>query len=130
MAMSCGRKIAIILGSLFLVFVLVVVIGLAILFSLLRDSEPAIRDNSVLALKVEGELPDYLPDTFARRIFGDDRLSMTVLVEQLRKAKVDKRVGGVLLEIDLLGAGWGKRVERTSSADAMKPATVPAKRLW
>jgi len=36
MAMSCGRKIAIILGSLFLVFVLVVVIGLAIIFSLLR----------------------------------------------------------------------------------------------
>ena len=111
MAMSCGRKIAIILGSLFLVFVLVVVIGLAILFSLLRGSEPVVRDNSVLALKVEGELPDYLPDSFARRIFGDDRLSMTTLVEQLRKAKVDKRITGVLLEIDLLGAGWGKADE-------------------
>ena len=111
MAMSCGRKIAIILGSLFLVFVLVVVIGLAIIFSLMRGSEPVVRDNSVLALKVEGELPDYLPDTFTRRIFGDDRLTMTTLVEQLRKAKVDKRIGGVLLEIDLLGAGWGKADE-------------------
>ena len=85
MAMSCGRKIAIILGSLFLVFVIAVIIGLAILFSLFRSSEPVIRDNSVLALKVEGELPDYVPDSFARRIFGKDKLSMTTLVEQLRK---------------------------------------------
>lgn len=111
MAMSCGRKIAIILGSLFLVFVIAVIIGLALLFSLFRSSEPVIRDNSVLALKVEGELPDYVPDSFARRIFGHDKLSMTTLVEQLRKAKVDNRIRGVLLEIDLLGAGWGKADE-------------------
>lgn len=111
MAMSCGRKIAIILGSLFLLFVIVVVVGLSILFSMLRRSEPVIRDNSVLALKVEGELPDYVPDTLARRLFGNDQLSMTTLVEQLRKAKVDKRIRGVLLEIDLLGAGWGKADE-------------------
>ncbi len=111
MAMSCGRKIAIVLGSLFLVFVIAVIIVLAVLFSFLRGGEPAIRDNSVLALKVEGELPDYVPDSFARRIFGKDQLSMTTLVEQLRKAKVDKRISGVLLEIDLLGAGWGKADE-------------------
>jgi len=109
--MSCGRKIAIILGSLFLVFVLAVVIGIGILFSMLRGSEPVIRGNSVLALKVEGELPDYVPESLAGRIFGKERLSMTTLVEQLRKAKVDKRINGVLLEIDLLGAGWGKADE-------------------
>jgi protease-4 len=111
MAMSCGRKIAIILGSLFLVFVLVVVIGIAILFSMFRGSEPTVRDNSVLVLKVDGELPDYVPDTFARRLFGNDDKSLTGLVEQLRKAKVDKRIGGVFLEIDLLSAGWAKAEE-------------------
>lgn len=111
MAMSCGRKIAIILGSLFLIFALVVVIGIMLIFSALRGSEPAIRENSVLALKVDGELPDYVPDTLARRLFGDDDLSLTTLVEQLRKAKVDKRISGVLLEINLLGAGWAKAEE-------------------
>lgn len=111
MAMSCARKIAIILGSLFLVFVLVVVIGIAILVSMFRGSEPVVRDNSVLVLKVEGTLPDYVPDTFARRLFGDDTISLTTLIDQLRKAKVDKRIRGVLLEIDLLGAGWGKAEE-------------------
>ena len=111
MAMSCGRKIAIILGSLFLVFVLVVVIGIILIFSALSGHEPVVRNNSVLALKVEGELPDYVPDTLARRLFGDNAQSLTSVVEQLRKAKVDKRISGVLLEINLLDAGWGKAEE-------------------
>ncbi|HKR01029.1 MAG TPA: signal peptide peptidase SppA [Pyrinomonadaceae bacterium] len=111
MAMSCGRKIAIILGSLFLLFVLVVVIGIALIFSALRGHEPVVRDNSVLILKIDGELPDYVPDTLANRLFGNDDPSLTTVVEQLRKAKVDKRIGGVLLEINMLGAGWGKAEE-------------------
>jgi protease-4 len=111
MAMSCARKIAIILGSLFLLFVLVVIIGLIFIFSALRGHEPVVRDNSVLELKVEGELPDYLPDTLTRRLFGHDQMSLTTLVEQLRKAKVDKRIGGVLLEINMLDTGWGKADE-------------------
>src|SRR5688500_14860667 len=111
MAMSCARKIAIIFGSLFLAFALVVVIGVVLIFSALSGSEPAIRENSVLILKVDGELPDYVPDTLARRLLGDDELSLTTLIEQLRKAKVDKRISAVVLEIDLLGTGWGKAEE-------------------
>jgi protease-4 len=109
--MSCGRKIAIILCSLFLLFVLVVGIGIIFILSALRGSEPAVRDNSVLVLKVEGELPDYVPDTFTRRLFGQEELSLTTLIEQFRKAKVDKRVSAILLEVDLLGAGWAKAEE-------------------
>ena len=116
--MSCGRKIAIILGSLFLVFALVVGIGIFFIFSALRGHEPVIRDNSVLVLKVEGELPDYVPDTLSRRLFGKNELSLTTLIEQLRKAKVDKRINAILLEIDLLGAGWAKAEElRDAIAD-------------
>jgi protease-4 len=118
MAMSCGRKIAIILGSLFLVFVLIVVIGIVLLFSAFRRSEPVVRDNSVLELKVDGELPDYVPDTLSSRFFGSNDPSLTKLIEQLRKAKVDKRINGVLLEINLLSAGWGKAEEvREAIAD-------------
>jgi protease-4 len=118
MAMSCGRKIAIILGSLFLLFALIVGIGIFFIFSALSGNEPVVRNNSVLVLKVEGELPDYVPDTLTRRLFGKDELSLTTLIEQLRKAKVDKRISGILLEIDLLGAGWAKAEElRDAIAD-------------
>jgi protease-4 len=118
MAMSCGRKIALILGGLFLIFVLCVVIGVALLFSMFRHQEPVIRDHSVLALNVEGSLPDYVPETLSNRIFGNDTQSLTSLIEQLKKAKVDKRISGVLLEIKLLMAGWGKAEElREAIAD-------------
>ena len=118
MAMSCGRKIAIILGSLFLFFALIIGIGIFLIFSALRGSEPVVRDNSVLVLKVEGELPDYVPDTLSRRLFGNNELSLTTLIEQFRKAKVDKRISAILLEIDLLGAGWAKAEElRDTIAD-------------
>ncbi|MBA2732698.1 MAG: signal peptide peptidase SppA [Acidobacteria bacterium] len=118
MAMSCGRKIAIILGSLFLVFALIIGIGIFFIFSALRGSEPVVRDNSVLVLKVEGGLPDYVPDTLSRRLLGNNELSLTTLIEQFRKAKVDKRISAILLEIDLLGAGWAKAEElRDTIAD-------------
>src|SRR5436853_667687 len=118
MAMSCGRKIALILGGLFLTFVLCVVIGLVLLFSMFRRSEPVIRDHSVLALKVEGSLPDYMPDTLSNRLFGNESQSLTSLVEQLKKAKIDNRISGVLLEIKILMAGWGKAEElREAIAD-------------
>ena len=65
----------------------------------------------MLALKIEGELPDYVPDTLANRFFGNNDLSLTTVVEQLRKAKVDKRISGILLEINMLGTGWGKAEE-------------------
>src|SRR5918911_1095474 len=124
MAMSCGRKIAIILGSLFLFFVLIVVIGIALLVSMLRGSEPVVRDNSVLVLKIEGELPDYTEDDPFRRLlernraFFDSNQSLTSVVEQLRKARVDKRISAVLLELNLLSAGWGKADElRDAIAD-------------
>ena len=126
MAMSSARKIAIILGSLFLVFVLVVIIGIIFIISALRGSEPVVRNNSVLALKVKGDLPDHRDDDPVRKLFQGETflesegLSLTSLIEQLRKAKVDKRIGAVLLEINLLspGAGWGKAEElREAIAD-------------
>src|ERR1043165_1472269 len=125
MAMSCGRKIALILGSLFLLFVLGVVIGLAILFSMFRHQEPVIRDHSVLALKVEGSLPDYVPDTLSNRLFGSDRESLTSLIEQLRKAKVDNRISGVLVEIKILMAGWGKADELREAIADFKTSGKP-----
>jgi protease IV len=125
MAMSCGRKIALILGSLFLLFALVVVIGLVILFSMFRHKEPVIRDHSVLALKVEGSLPDYVPDTLSNRLFGNDRESLTSLIEQLKKAKVDNRISGVLVEIKILMAGWGKADELREAIADFKTSGKP-----
>jgi protease-4 len=112
MAMSRTRKAAIVIGSILLVLVIVVFLGLALLIASLRESEPQVASNSVLVLKVEGSLPDYVnDDPFASRFFGAESNSLTNFLTQLKKAKADKRVTGVLLDIGFLGTGWAKADE-------------------
>ena len=118
MAMSRTRKTVLIIGSIVVGLVLVALIGLAVLVAAFRRSEPTIADNSVLTLHVAGSLPDYVPDDPLRRFFGGNEQSLTSLVLQFKKAKVDKRIKMILLEIDMSGAGWGKSEEiRDAIAD-------------
>jgi protease IV len=118
MAMSRGRKVALIIGGILLALVLlVVVVGVLLVMSL--RNEPEIRDKSVLVIKVEGMLPDYSnADPVAARFFGAETDSLASLLLQLRKAKADKRVGAVLLDIGFLQTGWAKADEiRAAVAD-------------
>jgi len=118
MAMSRGRKVALIIGGILLALV-VLVIGVVALLVMSFDGEPDIRDKSVLVLKVEGALPDYTnANPLAARFFGGDTNSLSNLLAQLRKAKADKRIGAVLLDVGFLGAGWAKADEiRDAVAD-------------
>ena len=118
MAMSKTRKVVLIISSIVIALVLLVVLGIAIIVSSIRGNRPSIRDNSVLALKISGPLPDYVPDDPFRRIFGGQPQSLSSLLAQFRKAKVDKRITAVMLEIDMSEAGWAKSEEiRSTIAD-------------
>ncbi len=111
MAMSTTRKVVLTIGGILLGLVLICVVGIAILVSALRGSRPSIRDNSVLALKISGALPDYVPDDPFRRLFGAQPQSLSSLLTQFRKAKSDQRISAVLLDIDMSEAGWAKSEE-------------------
>ncbi|HEY9403042.1 MAG TPA: signal peptide peptidase SppA [Pyrinomonadaceae bacterium] len=112
MAMSRGGKIFLWVAGLLVLLALVVVVGVALLFASFGDGEPDIRDNSVLVLRLEGALPDYVPeDPFARQFLGRDDRSLVRLLSEIRKAKADKRIGAILLEIDMTMIGWGKADE-------------------
>ena len=119
MAMSRTGKTLLIISSILFVLVLVVVVGLAVLVAAFRQSAPPIRDNSVLALRISGPLPDYVPEDPLRKLFGAPDQSLTNLISQFKKAKVDNRIKAILLEIDSTsGAGWGKSEEiRDAIAD-------------
>jgi len=109
--MSGTRKVVLIILGIVGGAVLVVAIGIAAIWAAFRKSEPPIRDNSVLALRVAGSLPDYSPDDPFKRYFGGPDQSLTGLVMQFKKAKVDKRIKAILLDINLSGVGWGKAEE-------------------
>ena len=118
MAMSGTRKAILIIGSIVGVLILVAILGIALIWMALGKGEPSIRDNSVLMLRVSGPLPDYTPDDPFKRVFGGPDQSLTGLVMQFKKAKVDKRIKAVLLDVDMSGLGWGKAEElRDAIAD-------------
>ncbi|MFH4307727.1 hypothetical protein WAJ73_23160, partial [Acinetobacter baumannii] len=55
---------------------------------------------------------------FSPAMFDGSRQSLTDLLWQLKKAKVDRRIGGVLLEVENLDIGWAKADEiRDAIAD-------------
>src|SRR5215211_8866465 len=109
--MSSTRKTVLIIFGILGAVVLVVLIGIAVLWASLRGGEPSIRDNSVLTLRVSGPLPDYTPDDPFKKFFGGPDQSLTGLVTQFKKAKVDKRIKAILLDVNLSGVGWGKAEE-------------------
>ncbi|MBS1793172.1 MAG: signal peptide peptidase SppA [Acidobacteria bacterium] len=124
--MSKTRKIVLIVGAVVVVFVLLGIIGLAVAFESM--SRPSVPDNSVLVLRVSGGLPDYAPEDPTARVFGISQpQSFTSLLTQLRKAKVDNRIGGVLLDIDFPQIGWGKTEELR---DAIKEFRTSGKPIY
>jgi protease IV len=125
MAMSTTRKVVLIISSIVIALVLVFVVGIAIIVSIFRPNPPSIRDNSVLALRVSGPLPDYVPDDPFRRIFGGQPQSLSSLLTQFRKAKADKRITAVMLDIDTPGIGWAKAEEIRAAIEDFRTSGKP-----
>src|SRR5207237_2357025 len=125
MAMSTTRKVVLTIGAILLGLALIVVVCVAIVVSALRGNRPLIRDNSVLALKISGPLPDYVPDDPFRRIFGAQPQSLSSLLTQFRKAKTDKRISAIMLDIDMSDAGWAKSEEIRGAIEDFRASGKP-----
>lgn len=118
MAMSRTRKTVLIISGIVITLVLVAILGIALLFATFRKGAPTIQDNSVLALRVSGPLPDYVAEDPLRKFFGGPEDSLSNLLLQIKKAKADKRITAIMLDIDMSGAGWAKSEEiRDAIAD-------------
>ena len=122
--MSKTGKIFLLLGGILLVLLIVVVIGIA--FAARNMGKPSVADNSVLILSVSGDLPDYVAEEPLAKAFGiKQSQSFTSLLTQLRKAKVDNRIGAVLLNIDFPGIGWAKADELRDAVADLKTSGKP-----
>jgi protease-4 len=125
MAMSKTGKGLLIVGGILVALALVAVIALALVAESL--GKPDVPENSVLVLRVSGELPDYSPeDPMAKLIGINQTQSFTSLLTQLRKAKVDTRISAVMLDIDFPGIGWGKAEELRDAIKDFRASGKPA----
>ena len=124
MAASKTAKVLLIVGGILLVFLIVGIIGLALIAGSL--GKPDVPNNSVLVLSISGDLPDYLPEEPLAKAFGiDEKQSFTTLLTQLRKAKVDNRIGAVMLDISFPGIGWGKADELREAIKDVRTSGKP-----
>jgi protease-4 len=124
MALSKTGKILLLLGGIVAAIIIVGLIG--VIYAARTMGRPDVPENSVLILDVSGELPDYVPEQPLAKAFGiKQQQSFTSLLTQLRKAKVDKRIGAVLLDINFPGIGWGKSYELRESINDFKTSGKP-----
>ena len=91
-----------------------------------RESAPVIAGNSVLVLRLSGELPEKPPMELPSFV-GDDHTPLTVIGvwSALEKAAADARIKAVVLQPEGLSAGWAKLEELRLDIDKFKRSGKP-----
>lgn len=91
-------------------FVLFVILFIFMLVSLSsQKTEPYVPNNSVLTIKLSGNIPDRISQNPLDKLFHetlDNGVSLQTLSANLKKAEKDKRIKGIWLETDELNASW------------------------
>jgi protease-4 len=91
-----------------------------------RESPPVIAGNSVLVLRLSGELPEKPPIELPSFV-SDDHTPLTVIGvwSALEKAAADSRIKAVVLQPEGLSAGWAKLEELRIDIDKFKKSGKP-----
>ena len=92
--------------ALIVVAVMISAAGLAFT-ALMMGSEPQVAGNSVLTLRISGDLQEVAPSGVIGQ-FMDAPPTLRSTVDMLRKAKVDSRVTGVIIRPAGTAALWAK----------------------
>ncbi len=91
-----------------------------------REKPPVIAADSVLVLRLEGELPEK-PPVEIPAILGGDHTPVTVIGvwSALDKAAADPHIRAVVLQPEGISAGWGKLQELRMDIDKFKKSGKP-----
>src|SRR5210317_2362842 len=104
--------LAVILGvfiSFFIMFFVFIAIGSAISPSFMEEDKVILKDNSVLVLKLDGQIKDFAPkseDPFEQLIGLDDEImGLNTIINAIDNAKYDEKITGISIESVYLRAG-------------------------
>jgi protease-4 len=118
-----------VLTGIVLAVVLVVIVFAALALSVGKRGERpvTISDNSVLVLKLDGDIPERPPVDYSGIPFFQSKSQVTVenVWSSLRKAAADPHVSALLLEPDGPSIGWGKMQEIKADIDQFKKSGKP-----
>lgn len=123
--MATRRGLGLVL-TLLLLAVLVSVAGMAVLM-LVAGREPAVAADSVLEVRVEGDLADASSENVLDSLMSQRRQGVRTIVENLRKAKADRRISAVVVyPRGLSSAYWAKLQEVRDAIADFRASGKPA----
>ncbi len=103
--------------------VLVIVAGVAIK----TGGGPEVDKGDWLEIDLYGSLPEYDPPADPMsKLMGKGGQTLTGILDNLEKARVDDRITGVVFKIGPNGAGWASIEEMRGSLKALRAAGKPA----
>ena len=108
--------------------VVLVFLTLVLLFFALlrfREKPPQIADNSVLVLRLHGDIPEKPPVELPEFLGGSEEATITDVWMMLRKAAADSHIKALVLEPDGLSVGWGRLDEIRSDVENFRKSGKP-----
>ncbi len=106
-----------------LVFLSMVLLFFALLR--LREKPPEIASNSVLVLRLSGDIPERAPVELPDFLGGSDSLTVTDVWRELHMAATDSRIKAVVVEPDGFSSGWAKSEEIRSDLEQFHKSGKP-----
>jgi len=96
---------------------------LVLIFATKTKTAPDINSGSVLVQAIDGSIPEYTPASNYPFVAGG--VSHTAILENLEKARTDKRIRAVVLKIGLPEIGYAKMDEIQSRIAQLRHAGKP-----
>jgi len=90
-----------------LVLAILSFLGLFFLVRGLSDTEPVVEGNSTLVITLAGAIPEHTAASEFPFAIGRDE-NMKDILDNIDKAKADRRIKGILLKINANMMGWAK----------------------
>ncbi len=94
-------------GCLAVIVLLLVVIAVGG-YLMVRENTPEVKAGSYLLLDMAGDYPEDAPHDFWTLLVEGRTLTVFDVVENIRKARFDDRIEGVLMRVNILNMGYGK----------------------
>ena len=119
------KSVAATVVGLFAFGVIMLVLGFVCLMGMIvsGSSKPSLKDNSVMVLKLQGEISDKSEDDWLGELTGGQfkQLGMSNILSAIKKAKTEDKVKGIYLETGILQADYATLQEiRNALADFKK----------
>lgn len=119
------KNVAATIVGLFAFGLIMIILGFICIIGMVAssNSKPALKDNAVMVLKLQGQIEDRTEDNWLGELTGEqfNNLGMNKILSSIRKAKDEDKVKGIYLETGILETDYATLQEiRNALADFKK----------